>query len=176
MCSRIVCTPRRVCAICTAVAPERVFTFRTNNPTDAVYSPPLVRNPPTPNLAKSRQNGPPRPKNQSSGTSQVAEGARLDFFSKQVRTSRNIRGGWWATILMGGLNYQVEHHLFPSMARPHLSKVRVVVREFCETHDVPYTETSLWRSYAIVIDYLNRVGLAARDPFDCPMVGQYRRA
>ena len=106
----------------------------------------------------------------------IAEGARLDFFSKQVRTSRNIRGGWWATILMGGLNYQVEHHLFPSMARPHLSKVRVVVREFCETHDVPYTETSLWRSYAIVIDYLNRVGLAARDPFDCPLVGQYRRA
>ena len=105
----------------------------------------------------------------------IAEGARLDFFSKQVRTSRNIRGGRWATILMGGLNYQVEHHLFPSMARPHLSKVRVVVREFCETHDVPYTETSLWRSYAIVIDYLNRVGLAARDPFDCPMVGQYRR-
>lgn len=85
-------------------------------------------------------------------------------------------GGWWATALLGGLNYQVEHHLFPSMARPHLSKVRVVVHEFCETHDVPYTETSLWRSYAIVIDYLNRVGLAARDPFDCPMVGQYRRA
>ena len=106
----------------------------------------------------------------------IAEGARLDFFSKQVRTSRNIRGGWWATILMGGLNYQVEHHLFPSMARPHLSKVRVVVREFCETHDVPYTETSLWRSYAIVIDYLNRVGLAARDPFDCPMASAYRRA
>ncbi|WP_314431974.1 fatty acid desaturase family protein [Microbacterium lacticum] len=106
----------------------------------------------------------------------IAEGARLDFFSKQVRTSRNIRGGWWATTLMGGLNYQVEHHLFPSMARPHLAKVRVIVREFCETHDVPYTETSLWRSYAIVIDYLNRVGLAARDPFDCPMVGQYRRA
>ncbi|MBN9178201.1 MAG: acyl-CoA desaturase [Microbacterium sp.] len=106
----------------------------------------------------------------------IAEGARLDFFTKQVRTSRNIRGGWWATWLMGGLNYQVEHHLFPSMARPHLSRARTVVREFCETHGVPYTETSLLRSYAIVIDYLNRVGLAARDPFDCPMVGQYRRA
>lgn len=36
--------------------------------------------------------------------------------------------------------------------------------------------TSLWRSYAIVIDYLNRVGLAARDPFDCPMASAYRRA
>ncbi len=95
--------------------------------------------------------------------------ARLDFFSKQVLTSRNIRGGWWATWLMGGLNYQVEHHLFPNMARPHLAKARVLVRAECDRLEVPYTETSLWRSYAIVVTYLNRVGLAARDPFDCPM-------
>jgi len=106
----------------------------------------------------------------------IDEHARVDFFTKQVRTSRNIRGGWWATWLMGGLNYQVEHHLFPSMPRPHLAKTREIVREFCRTHDVPYTETSLWRSYAAVIAYLNRVGLAARDPFDCPMVAEYRRA
>ncbi len=105
----------------------------------------------------------------------IAPGTRLDFFSKQVRTSRNIRGGWWATWLMGGLNYQIEHHLFPSMSRLHLSKAREIVREHCKTLGVPYTETSLWQSYAIVIDYLNRVGLAARDPFDCPMVGEYRR-
>ncbi|MEN2740417.1 acyl-CoA desaturase [Microbacterium sp. X-17] len=98
----------------------------------------------------------------------IAPDARIDFFTKQVRTSRNIRGGWWATWLMGGLNYQVEHHLFPSMARPHLSRAREVVRDMCRTLDVPYTETSLRKSYAIVIAYLNRVGLAARDPFDCP--------
>ena len=105
----------------------------------------------------------------------IAKDARLDFFTKQVRTSRNIRGGWWATWLMGGLNYQVEHHLFPSMPRPHLAKTREIVREFCRTHDVPYTETSLLRSYGIVIEYLNRVGLAARDPFDCPAAAEYRR-
>lgn len=103
--------------------------------------------------------------------------ARLDFFSKQVRTSRNIRGGWWATWLMGGLNYQVEHHLFPNMPRPHLSKAREVVRDYCAANDVPYTETSLGRSYAIVIQYLNRVGLAAgADPFDCPAATQFVRA
>ncbi|MGO3147852.1 MAG: fatty acid desaturase family protein [Leucobacter sp.] len=101
--------------------------------------------------------------------------AKFDFFTKQVRTSRNIRGGWWATTLMGGLNYQVEHHLFPSMARPYLSQARKIVREHCKTLDVPYTETSLIRSYAIVIEYLNRVGLAARDPFDCPINAEYRR-
>ncbi|MFH8253261.1 fatty acid desaturase family protein [Microbacterium sp. B2969] len=106
----------------------------------------------------------------------IARDAKLDFFSKQVRTSRNIRGGWWATTLMGGLNYQVEHHLFPSMARPHLAKTREIVRDYCTANDIPYTETSLLRSYAIVIDYLNRVGLAARDPFDCPVTRQYRRA
>ncbi|MFG6446259.1 fatty acid desaturase family protein [Microbacterium sp. P06] len=105
--------------------------------------------------------------------------ARLDFFSKQVRTSRNVAGGWWATALMGGLNYQVEHHLFPSMARPHLAKAREIVIEYCKTFDVPYTETSLIKSYGIVIEYLNRVGLSAGgDPFDCPAaasMGAYRK-
>ncbi|MDI2098275.1 fatty acid desaturase family protein [Ruicaihuangia caeni] len=100
---------------------------------------------------------------------------KLDFFSKQVRTSRNISGGWWASALMGGLNYQVEHHLFPNMPRPHLARARTIVREHCQTLGVPYTETNLIRSYAIVIEYLNRVGLAARDPFDCPMVNRFRR-
>ena len=77
---------------------------------------------------------------------------------------------------MGGLNYQIEHHLFPNMPRPHLAKARRLVREHCRSLDVPYTETSLFRSYGIVIAYLNRVGLAARDPFECPVAAQQRRA
>lgn len=105
----------------------------------------------------------------------IAADAKLDFFSKQVRTSRNVRGGWWATWLMGGLNYQIEHHLFPNMPRPYLARAREIVIDQCRTLDVPYAETSIWRSYGIVIAYLNRVGLAARDPFDCPMVTSYRR-
>ena len=51
----------------------------------------------------------------------IGRDVKLDFFSKQVLTSRNVSGGWWATALMGGLNYQIEHHLFPSMPRPHLA-------------------------------------------------------
>ena len=105
----------------------------------------------------------------------IAADAKLDFFTKQVRTSRNITGGWWATVLMGGLNYQVEHHLFPNMPRPHLARAAEIVREHSNTLGVPYTETSLLRSYAIVIRYLNRVGLAARDPFECGMVTRFRR-
>ncbi|MBP1327181.1 fatty acid desaturase [Leucobacter exalbidus] len=105
----------------------------------------------------------------------IAHDAKLDFFTKQVRTSRNVSGGWWSTILFGGLNYQAEHHLFPSMARPYLGRASKIVKEHCERLNVPYTETTIMQSYAIVIEYLNRVGLAARDPFDCPAAAQFGR-
>lgn len=101
--------------------------------------------------------------------------AKYDFFTKQVITSRNIRGGFFASVIYGGLNYQVEHHLFPNMARVHLAKTRRIVREHSRTLDIPYTETSIPRAYAEVIEYLNRVGRLARDPFTCPVVGRYRR-
>lgn len=107
------------------------------------------------------------------GMPTVGRDARLDFFTKQVRTSRNIRG-WGTSALMGGLNYQVEHHLFPNMARPHLRAASRIVRAHCRTHGIPYTETSLAGAYASVVRHLNRVGLAARDPFDCPMLAARR--
>jgi fatty acid desaturase len=101
--------------------------------------------------------------------------SKLDFFTKQVTTSRNIRGGFFASAIYGGLNYQVEHHLFPNMARVHLAATRRIVREHSRTLDVPYTETSIPRAYAEVVEYLNRVGHLARDPFTCPVLGRYRR-
>jgi len=100
----------------------------------------------------------------------VPRDGRPDFLRRQVLTSRNVRGGRWMAAFMGGLNYQVEHHLFPSMPSANLHRARPVVREFCAEHDVPYTETTLLRSYGIVVRYLNRVGLASRDPFECPIV------
>jgi len=104
----------------------------------------------------------------------VPRDARIDFLRRQVLMSRNIRGGPVTDIGMGGLNYQIEHHLFPSMPRPNLRRAQPIVREFCATHGVHYTETSLARSYAIVVRYLNTVGLAARDPFQCPLAAEYR--
>ncbi|WP_370634504.1 fatty acid desaturase [Actinotalea sp. Marseille-Q4924] len=106
----------------------------------------------------------------------VPKNARIDFLRRQVLMSRNIRGGRLTDWFMGGLNYQVEHHLFPSMARPHLRRVQPLVREFCASRGIQYTETSLLQSYGIVVRYLNRVGLAARDPFQCPLTQEYRSA
>ena len=107
----------------------------------------------------------------------VPRGREVDFLSRQVLMSRNItRWPVSSTVAMGGLNYQIEHHLFPSMPRPNLRRVQPIVRQFCADQRIPYTETSLARSYAIVIRYLNEVGLAARDPFQCPLAAEYRSA
>ncbi|TDW93959.1 fatty acid desaturase [Kribbella pratensis] len=105
----------------------------------------------------------------------VPKTMKLDFLRRQVLMSRNIRGGVLTDFAMGGLNYQIEHHLFPSMPRPTLRKVQPIVREYCELHGVKYTEVGLFTSYKIIVGYLNNVGLRARDPFDCPLASQYGR-
>jgi len=81
----------------------------------------------------------------------------LDFLSRQVITSRNVRGGWFTDLLLGGLNYQIEHHLFPSMPRPNLRRAQPIVREYCARLTLPYAETSLIGSYLIVIRHLRDV-------------------
>ncbi|WP_156378786.1 fatty acid desaturase family protein [Microbacterium sp. Root61] len=100
----------------------------------------------------------------------VPRNMRLDFLRRQVMMSRNIRGGRFVDVLMGGLNYQIEHHLFPSMPRPELRRAAPLIEEFCRAHGVPYTQTTLFASYAIVVRYINRVGLGERDVFACPLV------
>jgi fatty acid desaturase len=106
----------------------------------------------------------------------LARDSKVDFLRRQVLTSRNISGGWFMNIFMGGLNYQVEHHLFPSMPRPHLRKANEIVREYCELKKIEYTETSYGRAQVIVVDYLNRVGLVAgKNAFECPSAMRYGR-
>ncbi len=104
----------------------------------------------------------------------VPKNAKVDFLRRQVLMSRNINGGVVTDFAMGGLNYQIEHHLFPSMPRPNLKRAQPIVRAFCREQKVGYTQTSLLASYGIVIRYLNAVGIRARDPFSCPLVQEYR--
>ncbi|GAA3235181.1 fatty acid desaturase family protein [Dactylosporangium siamense] len=84
----------------------------------------------------------------------------LDYLRRQVLTSRNVRGGWLVDTALGGLNYQIEHHLFPSMPRPNLRRAQVLVRRFCAENGVDYCETSLWRSWREVLRHLDGVGAA----------------
>jgi fatty acid desaturase len=85
-----------------------------------------------------------------------------DFLRKQVLTSRNVRGGWWVDAALGGLNHQIEHHLFPSMPTPNLREAQPIVQAYCAEIGVPYEITGLRDSYAQALRHLHEVGAELR--------------
>jgi fatty acid desaturase len=85
-----------------------------------------------------------------------------DPLLRQVLASRNIRGGRALDLAMGGLNLQIEHHLFPSMPRPNLRHARPVILRHCQEREIRYSETTLLRSYGIALRHLHEVGAPLR--------------
>ncbi len=88
---------------------------------------------------------------------------RPDFLRRQVLTSRNVTGSVFKDIALGGLNYQIEHHLFPSMPTPHLRRAAPIVKEYCAEVGVPYHETGLFASWGEAVRHLHAVGAPIRD-------------
>ncbi|MET8684504.1 acyl-CoA desaturase [Streptomyces sp. NPDC004732] len=85
-------------------------------------------------------------------------GERWGHLQRQVLTSRNVRGGPVTDWFLGGLNYQIEHHLFPSMPRPNLRLAQPVVRAHCAAVGMPYTEAGFVDSYRQVLRHMYEVG------------------
>jgi len=85
-----------------------------------------------------------------------------DFLRRQVLTSRNIRGGPIVDFVFGGLNYQIEHHLFPSMPRPSLRHAQALVHDFCAQRGVAYRQTGVVASYAEALRHLHAVATPLR--------------
>ena len=85
----------------------------------------------------------------------------MGFARRQVVTARNISGGRFTTFILGGLNYQIEHHLFPSMPRPNLLRVQGLVRDFCAATDLGYREESFAESFRQIVHHLSDAGAAA---------------
>ncbi|MEV1157189.1 acyl-CoA desaturase [Micromonospora chokoriensis] len=94
----------------------------------------------------------------------LTEADNLDYLRRQVLTSRNVRGGPLIDALLGGLNYQIEHHLFPSMPRPNLHHAQPLIRQFCAEHDIAYRETTLIQSWAQGLAHLRAVGTGSTRP------------
>jgi fatty acid desaturase len=75
------------------------------------------------------------------GMPPLAPAEEQDYLRRQVLTSRNVRGGRFVDLVLGGLNYQIEHQLFPSMPRPNLRRAQPLVVAFCAERGIRYTET-----------------------------------
>ncbi len=86
----------------------------------------------------------------------------IDFLRRQVLTSRNVVGNPVSDFWYGGLNYQIEHHLFPSMPRNKLKQAQPIVRAFCEERSVSYAESGAFRSNIEILQYLHHVSAPLR--------------
>ncbi|HCT79030.1 MAG TPA: delta fatty acid desaturase [Micromonosporaceae bacterium] len=86
----------------------------------------------------------------------------LDYLRKQVLTSRNVSGGRFLDLALGGLNHQIEHHLFPNMPSPNLRLAQPIVRQFCAEIGVPYQQSGLAASYGQALRHLHRAGAPLR--------------
>eukprot|EP00543_Licmophora_paradoxa_P004039 CAMPEP_0202450240 /NCGR_PEP_ID=MMETSP1360-20130828/8863_1 /ASSEMBLY_ACC=CAM_ASM_000848 /TAXON_ID=515479 /ORGANISM="Licmophora paradoxa, Strain CCMP2313" /LENGTH=486 /DNA_ID=CAMNT_0049068417 /DNA_START=44 /DNA_END=1504 /DNA_ORIENTATION=+ len=87
---------------------------------------------------------------------------RPDFWKLQVTTTRNITGGHgfpqaFVDWFCGGLQYQVEHHLFPGLPRHNLKKAHELVHSFCKEWGVKYHEADLVDGTREVLDHLQNV-------------------
>jgi fatty acid desaturase len=92
----------------------------------------------------------------------LSEGDASDPLLRQVLTSRNVRGGPWVDLALGGLNLQIEHHLFPSMPRPNLRRAHPVVLEHCRARGISFQEISLFGAYGAALRHLHDVGAPLR--------------
>ncbi len=93
----------------------------------------------------------------------------LDHLRQQVLTSRNVLPNPVVDYMYGGLNYQIEHHLFPNMPRNRLKSARPVIRAFCADHGVSYHETGFWRSNREILSHLHAVSTPLRQNRRKPM-------
>ncbi len=97
------------------------------------------------------------------GMLMLDKGTGLDFLRRQALTSRNVRSNPFTDLWYGGLNYQIEHHLFPSIPRNKLGEARKIVKPFCEEHGISYCETGVLQSYKEILGYLHRMSAPLRE-------------
>jgi acyl-lipid Delta6-acetylenase / acyl-lipid (9-3)-desaturase len=87
---------------------------------------------------------------------------RPDFWKLQVTTTRNVIGGHgipqaFVDWFCGGLQYQVDHHLFPTLPRHSLRKAHALVKSFCHEHNVTYHEADMVDGTMEVLLHLHKV-------------------
>ena len=95
------------------------------------------------------------------GMPQLGRGVKLSFIEQQIITARNIYGHWLTDYVYLGLNYQIEHHLFPYCPRNKLKLVTPYVLAICKKYKLAYTQMSVIESNRFILSELRAVSKAA---------------
>jgi fatty acid desaturase len=94
------------------------------------------------------------------GMRRLDEGEKVSYLEQQITTSRNISNPKLLDFYYGGLNSQIEHHLFPRVAHNRYRRMRPLVRAFCQQEGIAYQEASLYRALASVGNHLGAMTAA----------------
>ena len=77
-----------------------------------------------------------------------------DFFTHQTTSTVSFRTGVLGRFLCSGLEYQIEHHLFPNLSHTHYPQVSLAVQALCRQQGLSYRSYSwasaLWKSWAVL--------------------------
>jgi len=91
------------------------------------------------------------------------EDEKEQFFAFQCKTTRNIDSSWVDDWFHGGLQFQIEHHLFPQMPRHNLIKVKPLVEELCAKHGIEYRTTGFYNAVAECLSDFRRLSYFMSD-------------
>ncbi|KAA8525157.1 hypothetical protein F0562_006979 [Nyssa sinensis] len=86
----------------------------------------------------------------------------MPFFA-QTTGSLDIMCSSWMDWFHGGLQFQIEHHLFPRLPRCQLRKISPFVKELCKKHNLPYNIVSFWKANELTCRTLRTAALQAQD-------------
>ncbi len=91
------------------------------------------------------------------GMPQIKKGAKISFLEQQILTTRNVEGNWLNDFVYLGLNYQIEHHLFPNCPRSKLNLITPHVVALCKKLDLEYTRVTPLQQNQIILAELHQV-------------------
>jgi len=75
--------------------------------------------------------------------------AEYNFIADQYTTTRGVATTWISEYFFGGMQYQLEHHLFPTMPRYYYPSLRPLVRKFAQEHDLRCDVSSVWETLSL---------------------------
>ena len=94
------------------------------------------------------------------GMGRFEKGHAVSYLEQQITSSRNITNPPVLDFYYGGLNSQIEHHLFPRVAHNRYRAMRPIVRTFCRERGIAYSEVTLYRALASVGSHLGAMTTA----------------
>nr|XP_001496835.3 fatty acid desaturase 2-like protein FADS2P1 isoform X1 [Equus caballus] len=96
---------------------------------------------------------------------QMSREENRDWVSTQVLASCNVEQSFFNDWFTGHLNFQIEHHLFPTMPRHNYHKVAPLVRSLCAKHGLQYVNKPMLKAFGDIVRALKKSGALWKDAY-----------